>query len=175
MCVVSKVPLVEVYLEKLLDKCLKPAISSLTYRIKSTVDFLQEIRSFKFNDSCFIASVDIVALFDNVDCSAFLDRLPVILSEFEDTWRPTVPKFRDATIDQIVQMFELVLNNSVFKYNNRVLLQKYGVPMGSPQSLFLCRICTLVILRKVFCQFALCVLSLYCIDVMLMISFWCLI
>ncbi len=119
---------------KLLDSILKPAVSDLRFRIQSSAKFVEKINHFYFQPTHFLASIDVVALFDNVCCSSFVDFLPDILARTEDRWRPSVPFFSNVPISKLVQLFDVVLHGSFLRFDDKILLQTFGVPMGNPLS-----------------------------------------
>ncbi len=75
-----------------------------------------------------------VALFDNVSCSDFVSNLPELLASTEPRWRASVPLFNNFTISSIVELFTIVLNSSFLCFEDKILLQAFGVPMGNPLS-----------------------------------------
>ena len=93
-----------------------------------------ELRNFKLGPTCFMASIDVTVLFDNVSTSSFMQYLPRLLAETECEWRPLASHFANASISEIVSCFDFILSNSLFKFSGRILCQKIGVPMGNPLS-----------------------------------------
>ena len=121
-------------LSKLLDMLLKPAVNKLKYRMPSVAEFVSDLRNMEIRPNHFFVSFDAVSLFDNVDTNVFLQSLPNILKETETEWRNSVKTFATAPITTIVKLFNTLLNNSYFSYNNQLLTQTFGTPMGSPVS-----------------------------------------
>ena len=121
-------------LARKLDLLLKPSIERLKYRITCISDFICELRVLPICASSFMVSIDAVSLFDNVDTVSFMRMLPDFLSETEREWRNSCTFFRNASVTTIVNLFRCVLDNSVLSFNNMLLLQKRGCPMGSPVS-----------------------------------------
>ncbi len=70
------------HVSKTLDSILKPAVSDLDFRIQSSANFVENLKSFVFAPTHFLASVDAVKLFDMVDCDFFVEILPDILFSF---------------------------------------------------------------------------------------------
>ncbi len=81
-----------------------------------------------------MASIDVVALFDNVSCADFVSFLPDVLAVTESRWRDSVPGLENVLISVIVKLLQIVLNSSFLSFKDKVLLQSYGVPMGNPVS-----------------------------------------
>lgn len=121
-------------LSQKLDLVLKPSVSALQYRIGSVVDFVSELRSLSLTPSSFFVSLDVVSLFDNVDTFHFISNLPSLLANTAVVWRNSVPLFSACPINSLVSLFQHILNNSSVSFDNSLLFQKFGVPMGSPCS-----------------------------------------
>ena len=119
---------------KCLDQMLKPAVSDLSFCISNIGTLVQEMRNLHISPTLFMASIDVTALFDNVDVTAFLASLPDLLSSTESRWRYNIPSFKDASIQDIVKLFDYILHNSIFRFEKSILCQVFGVAMGNPLS-----------------------------------------
>ncbi len=121
-------------ISKYLDQTLKPSVEDIPHRIDCIPRFVDKLRHFEFRPSYFMASVDIVALFDNVTNKDVIKILPDRLAATERRWRGLIPDFEEVPIKVIVDLFEALLDGSYLRIGKKILKQKDGVPMGSPIS-----------------------------------------
>ncbi len=89
----------------------------------------------KIPSTAFLASLDVVSLYDNVDINLFLGILPKILKDTQKEWSSSNSLFRNSDIADILDLFEIVLGSAYFEFEGRKYHQKQGLPMGSPVSI----------------------------------------
>ncbi len=117
-----------------LDILLKPAVENLKFRCKSASDLIEKLNDLKIPSTAFLASLDVVALYDNVDIHLFLGILPKILKDTQEQWSKSNSMFRNSDITDILEVFQVVLLSAYFEFEGNKYRQKRGLPMGSPVS-----------------------------------------
>ncbi len=117
-----------------LDILLKPALKNLKFRCKSASDLIESLKDLKIPSTAFLASLDVVALYDNVDVNLFLGILPKILKDTQEKWSNSSSMFRNSDIGDILDVFQVVLRSAYFEFEGKRYCQKQGLPMGSPVS-----------------------------------------
>ena len=109
-------------------KFLVPILTPLTtndFTVKNSIEFANELKDFKFNESLFLASFDVKSLFTNIPlaetidiCVRECDRLNLV------PYGLTSKEFRS--------LLELSVKESIFIFDDQLFLQLDGVAMGSP-------------------------------------------
>ena len=109
-----------------LAKFLVPILSSLTsnnYTVVDSFSFSEEVPS--FDDSLFMASLDVESLFTNIPLSETIDIC--IESLFENT-----DQIKGLTKEDLKELLTLATSESFFMFNGKFYKQIDGVAMGSP-------------------------------------------
>ncbi len=115
---------------KLCAKALDSAVRRIPKRLDCATNFIEDLTAVEDGHHMYMVSLDVKALFPNVDVAAFLESLPGILAE----WRATVPEFSDVLNDKLLPIFKAVLQSCYFEFDGNRYHQIYGTPMGNPCS-----------------------------------------
>ena len=109
-------------------KFLVPILTPLTindFTVKNSIEFANELKSFKFNDSLFLASFDVKSLFTNIPLAETID---ICVRECD---RLNLVPY-NLTSKQFRSLLELSVKESIFIFDDQLYLQLDGVAMGSP-------------------------------------------
>ncbi|MCP4492996.1 MAG: hypothetical protein GY820_37705, partial [Gammaproteobacteria bacterium] len=88
--IVPMIGTVSYTLSRQIDKLLRPIVNKIGFRIQSGDDFLRKLSQLNCNtNQIFLGSLDVVALFPNVDVPYLLQKLPRILTDHESLWKNT--------------------------------------------------------------------------------------
>lgn len=111
-------------LSNLLDIILKPLCSEVRSFVRDDLEFLQHLPN-KVNDNAILVTFDVVNLYTNISCPLGLRAL--------EYWIDKHPEKIDErfTKEFLLEATALVLQNNVFKFNNKHYLQNKGTAMGT--------------------------------------------
>lgn len=111
--------LMQIILSKTLD-------SEPSFSLKNSNQFHCSINNFVVpQDHCLI-SLDVTALFTNIPNE-------LVIEGIKKRW-PTIAKFTDVPISEMITAINLILNSTFFTFNEKTYQQVDGSPMGSPVS-----------------------------------------
>ena len=114
-----------------LAKYLVPLLSHLTtndYTCSNSYQFVNDIKKFRINSECVLASFDIESLYTNIPLSETID---ICLSKLYNS--PTAT-FIGLSRDSFKTLLELSVKYCFFMFNNRFYQQLDGLGMGLPLS-----------------------------------------
>ncbi len=104
-----------------IDHFLAPLATKHTSYVKDTPDFLSKISKFKPSKNSLLITLDVDALYTNINNK---DGLKTVKSAFENNPDPKRPDL------QILELLEICLENNDFMFNGEWFLQTYGTAMG---------------------------------------------
>ena len=104
-----------------IDSFLAPLATKHPSYIKDTPDFLEKIRNIKIPPKAFLATIDVDALYTNINNNDGLKTVKQAFDANPNTKRPN---------KQILQLLKLCLENNDFIFNKEWYLQIYGTAMG---------------------------------------------
>jgi len=110
------------YLHKIISKNIKKPRSY----IENSFQLVNELKDININSNYDLISLDVISLFINIPISLVLDGLA-------NRW----DKIRGGTnipMNEFLKIVKLILDSTVFSFNNRIYKQKFGTPIGSPLS-----------------------------------------
>ncbi|MCP4458263.1 MAG: hypothetical protein GY816_09610 [Cytophagales bacterium] len=135
--IVPMVGTVSYHLSKQLDRLLRPVVDSLEFRIQSGDHLLQKLSLLDNPNTMFMGSLDVVALFPNVNISYLLGKLPTLLKERAALWRNKDLPLGHLSAENVVSLLKGICDSTFFKFDGTFYKQLNGVPMGSPVSVCL--------------------------------------
>jgi len=110
------------YLHKIISKnIIKPS----SY-IENSFQLVSELKGVNVNSNYDLISLDVISLFTNIPISLALDGVA-------NKW----DKIRGGTnipMDEFLKAIKMILDSTMFTFNNKIYKQKFGTPMGSPLS-----------------------------------------
>jgi len=128
---------------KVLSKTVRPFIDQIPWVIQGSKDFVQKLAKIRIppGRKVFIVSADVVAFYPSVDTN----KLREILSQFaENTLVPRdvqeqgeeicPPSYKEERLDYYNRLFEIALASPVMTFNEKILAQIRGLPMGAAGS-----------------------------------------
>ena len=104
-----------------IDHFLQPLASKHESYLKDTSDFLNKLKEVKVNESSLIVTLDVEAMYTNIDHES---GLTAVKKAFEENPDPTRPD------QHILDLLELSLKNNDFQFNGETFLQIKGTAMG---------------------------------------------
>ena len=104
-----------------LDSFLQPIANKHPSYLKNSYDFIDKIKDYPINQSTFLVTGDITALYTNMKHDRTLSTIQTTLNDFPQPHRPD---------KYIMQLLELILTTNDFNFNNETFLQTCGCPMG---------------------------------------------
>ena len=104
-----------------LDSFLKPLATSHPSYVRDTSDFVTKVRSIRVRPTDFLFSMDVDALYTNIDADAALKAVADCFYRHPQDGRPD---------DCILELLALSLKRNDFIFNEQVYLQIKGVAMG---------------------------------------------
>ena len=123
--IISSVGSVTYRLSKWLVKLLSPFVGSISSsNIKHNVDLVEKLNNLNINYPFKMISFDVVSLFTKVPVDDLLEYLSEFLSNF-DLELPT---------ESIIELIKLCICDSVFTFEDKFYVQKFGMAMGNPRS-----------------------------------------
>lgn len=111
-------------LSKLIDSLLKPYTKYVKSYIRDDIDFLNKIPRNTSNNGL-LATFDVVSLYTNIDHNLGIEAVAYWINKHPSL----LPDEYD--ISFILEAVELILNNNLFKFNNKHFSQKRGTAMGT--------------------------------------------
>ena len=114
---------------KELDKILKPLVGKSVYHIKSTQDFVEQVRHITLAPGECLSSYDVSALFTSVPIDPALKVIKGLLEKDHTLKDRTVMGVND-----IILLLEFCLKNTCFSFQDQFFEQVEGVAMGSSVS-----------------------------------------
>lgn len=127
-------------LSKHLDRLLRPVVNSLPHRIQSAEKLLEDLSGISGCQDYFMGSLDVVALFPNVDVPFLLQKLPDFLQRRVTLWRNDENPLGQLSPQALTSLIGALCQRTYFKFEGRCYRQLRGVPMGSPVSVVLSEI-----------------------------------
>ena len=111
---------------KFLSKILNPLTDLAPQKIKNTVAIKNELDNFRISDVDVLISFDVKSLFTQVPPDLALSSLDDALSN-SDQWKERT------TLDKkdLLELTNICLSSTVFKYDEKIYKQIHGTPMGS--------------------------------------------
>ena len=109
-------------LAKYLSSLLVPLLPD-TYSVKDSFSFVEELRSFDFDDK-FLISFDVESLFTNIPLNETIDIAVHLIFKHN-------PKFSIKKTD-LKKLFSFATSETHFLFNGKFYVQVDGVAMGSP-------------------------------------------
>ena len=123
--IISSAGSVTYKLSKWLVKLLSPFVGSISNsNIKHNVDLVEKLSNLNINYPFKMISFDVVSLFTKVPVDDLLEYLSEFLSNF-DLELPT---------ESIIELIKLCICDSVFTFEDKFYVQKFGMAMGNPLS-----------------------------------------
>ena len=123
--IISSTGSVTYKLSKWLVKILSPLVGNISNsNIKHNVDFIEKLNSVNINFHFKMISFDVTSLFTKVPVDDLFDYLADVLDNF-DLPLPTV---------SILDLIKLCVCDSVFTFDDKFYVQKFGMAMGNPLS-----------------------------------------
>ena len=122
-------------LAKYLAKILNPLQNRIPSNIKNSMDFITKIKDLDIADNTRLVSLDVVSLFTSVPVQPALEVLREALTNDN-----TLQERTKLTVDQILELTSLCVNNTVFTYKDTFYKQTEGMAMGSPLSPIICNV-----------------------------------
>ena len=109
---------IEKYMKNIYNKLLPPS----THSLSSTSEFIQRLREFSSNQEYILVSFDVINLFPSIDIQEIQNNINSIIE----------CSYNREIVTTLIQASNLILNESYFKFNEKIYKQLKGVPMGSP-------------------------------------------
>ena len=123
--IISSVGSVTYKLSKWLVKILSPFVGTISSsNIKHNVDLVEKLNNLDINYPFKMVSFDVVSLFTKVPVDDLLEYLSEFLNNF-DLELPT---------ESIIELIKLCICDSVFTFDDKFYVQKFGMAMGNPLS-----------------------------------------
>ncbi|OXA48236.1 uncharacterized protein LOC110855495 [Folsomia candida] len=111
-----------------LSNILKKLSNNHVYTIKNSAEFISEIKNLKIRPGDTKVSFDVVSLFTKVPIEESLNYIKKLLNEKNDgSWTKL-------TNEDIMDLLEICLSSTYFKYDGKFYHQTEGTAMGSPIS-----------------------------------------
>lgn len=110
------------YLRKIIHESIPEAPSY----IKNSFHLVDKLNGFNFDSDCVLISLDVISLFTNVPTDSVVDSIA-------KRWN-YISKKTNIPLDEFLIAVRLILNSTVFTFNNKFYKQIFGSPMGSPLS-----------------------------------------
>jgi len=104
-----------------IDYFLKPIANRHPSYLKNTQDFLSKISETKIPQNAFLATLDIDAMYTNIDLDAGITAIRKSFDKYPDEDRPD---------EEILELLELSVKGNDFKFGDEFYLQTCGVSMG---------------------------------------------
>lgn len=102
-------------------------IIQTNYNIKNANQLKEKIQHISIEEDDTLISLDVVSLFTNIPIHLAIK----IITKKWDTIKPHT----DISKNQFIKLLEFCLkDNNYFKFNNKIYIQNYGMPMGNPLS-----------------------------------------
>lgn len=96
------------------------------YYVNNSFDLVTEIKNLQLPENYVLISLDVTALFPSIPWE-------LIKLEIEENWN-NITLFTEIPLTQFLELLELIYKNCYFVCNNKIYLQLFGLPMGSPIS-----------------------------------------
>jgi hypothetical protein len=103
-----------------------PYIFRSAYCVKSAIEELQANNPSLIGVKLFTA--DAVSMYTNIDTVHALESIHTFLTET----RPDIPAHHNIDVKTLVNILELIMTNTVFKFGDTFWIQESGTAMGSP-------------------------------------------
>ena len=108
-------------LSKIIDHYLEPFSKIHPSFIKDTPDFLTKITRNQVPQSAYLITLDVEALYTNIDNTEGIKAIQEIIKDHPDSTRPD---------KEMISLLQLSLKNNDFKFGEQWFLQTYGCSMG---------------------------------------------
>jgi hypothetical protein len=108
-------------LAELVDYFLTPLSFKHPAYVQDTYDFIQKIGKIKINPNALLISMDVEALYTNIDNKDGIQAVANTFLKFPDPSRPD---------KEILELLEIQLSQNDFRFNNEWYLQQWGTSMG---------------------------------------------
>jgi hypothetical protein len=108
-------------LAELVDYFLTPLSFKHPAYVQDTYDFIQKIGKIKINPNALLISMDVEALYTNIDNKEGIQAVANTFLKFPDPDRPD---------KEILELLEIQLSQNDFRFNNEWYLQQWGTSMG---------------------------------------------
>lgn len=106
------------------DHFIKPMVTTLPSYIRDSVDLINSLKSFNnLSDNTLLATFDVQSLYTNIPHDGGINALHHFLSLHHSENKPS--------IDCVLDLANIVLNNNAFRFQSDFYLQKKGTAMGS--------------------------------------------
>lgn len=109
------------YTAEFLDFYLNPLSTGHPSYIKDTYDFVQKVKGLKIPQKAILFTMDVDALYTNIDIQEGIQAIKNIFQKTPDTSRPD---------KELIQLLEINLNRNDFEFNGEFFLQIKGTAMG---------------------------------------------
>ena len=112
---------------KYVTDILKKVTENSKYNVKDSLHFRERIKNLKILDNEKLISLDVVSLFPSIPIDVALDII-------EEKWN-IISEYTKIKKNLFLRILRFcIVENRYFKYNNKIYIQKKGLPMGSPAS-----------------------------------------
>ena len=109
------------FISELIDHYLQPISKLHPSYVKDTPDFISKIRKIKVPNNALLITLDVDALYTNIDNSNGLKAVQHMFQKYPDPFRPE---------QEILELLKLSLENNDFIFNQKWFLQIWGTAMG---------------------------------------------
>ncbi|KAL9958564.1 hypothetical protein ACROYT_G035593 [Oculina patagonica] len=114
---------------KYLARVLKTLQKGNHYTVRNSTEFSEFVINQRVADDEELVSFDVVSLFTSIPVKLAIEVVKTNLEQ-SDEWKETT----NLTVEQVIGLLEIVLNNSYFTYAEMHYHQVFGCAMGSPVS-----------------------------------------
>jgi len=123
--------------------------------IKNSLEFINQVKSLEIEDHYQIISLDITAMYSNINVSDCIEALTFYLHRVDgmSEFSKVTYKLDADDIKEYLELTKLVLEQNYFQFADAIYYQKLGLPMGSPLSGFLANLVMSRLETKIFERF----------------------
>lgn len=127
---------------KVLSKTVRPFIDQIPWVIQGSKDFVKKLANIRIppGRKAFIVSADVVAFYPSVDTASLRQILnsfaetSLVPTDVQEAGPDCPPSYAEERLDYYNRLFEIALASPVMTFNEKILAQIKGLPMGAAGS-----------------------------------------
>ena len=134
--IVSQIDSPSYKINKYLDYILTTAEKEIPYLLQDTTKFLQYISKLEIFTQVrpILFTIDVTSLYTVLPHDMCIEYVTEMYIETMDKWNKYTHDIKSITVDSLVNILQVILNQGFFKFDDNIYSQNYGITMGAPSS-----------------------------------------
>lgn len=154
--IVSQIDSPSYKINKFVDYILTTAEKEIPYLLQDTTKFLQYISKLDSftQHKPILFTIDVTSLYTVLPHDMCIEYVTEMYTETLNNWEKYTPDVKPISVNYLVNILHVILNQGFFKFDDKIYSQNYGITMGAPSSVKIANITLYKHLEKIQANFS---------------------